>query len=485
MNDPADASVADAADALASGELRSIDLVDACLARVDARPELGAWLHVARDAARASAAASDARRAAGQPLGPLDGVPFALKDLLVTEDMPTTAASRMLEGWTAPYDGTMAQRLRAAGAVLLGKTNLDEFAMGSSSERSALGPCLNPWDTTRVPGGSSGGAAVALAAGQALGSLGTDTGGSIRQPASFCGVYGLKPTYGRVSRAGVVAYASSLDQVGPFGRSARDLALILSTIAGFDPLDSTSAEVPVPDYAAALDAGVRGLSVGLPREYFGDGIEDEVKAAAAAAARRLEAAGAKLVDVELPHTRLALSTYYVLSTAEASSNLARYDGVRYGRRAPERELRRMYARSRYEGLGEEVRRRIILGTYVLSAGYRDAYYDRAQRVRTLIRRDFEAAFEQVDLLVSPVAPTPAFALGAKLDDPLTMYAADVLTLAVNLAGIPALSAPAGFSQGGLPIGVQLMGPWFEEGRLLSAAAALEASGDAHLRRPPA
>ena len=479
----ADLSLAEASDQLARGALTSRSLTDACLARA-AESELGTFVHLAADAARQAADAADARRAAGRTLGPLDGIPIGLKDTLVTEDMPTTAGSRILSGWTAPYDGTMAARLRAGGAVLVGKTNLDEFAMGSSNERSAAGGCRNPWDRGRVPGGSSGGSAAAVAAGHCLGALGTDTGGSIRQPASFCGVLGLKPTYGRVSRSGVVAFASSLDQVGPLGRSAEDLALLMDAIAGFDPRDSTSADRPVPPHRDALGAGVEALRIGLPEEYFGPGIDPAVEAAVREAAVRLEAAGARLVPVSLPHTRYALSTYYVLCTAEASSNLARYDGVRYGQRVEDVDLGAMYARTRFEGFGEEVKRRIILGTYVLSAGYRDAYYDRAQRVRTLIRRDFERAFDEVELLLSPTAPTVAFPLGAKTDDPLTMYAADVLTLAVNLAGIPGLSAPAGFSDEGLPIGVQLMAPWFEEPRLLAAAAALEESADHHRRRPP-
>ncbi|MEL6190244.1 MAG: amidase family protein, partial [Myxococcota bacterium] len=352
-----------------------------------------AFLHVAADEARSAAEASDRRQREGKRLGPLDGIPVALKDVLVTQDMPTTAASKILEGWRSPYDGAMARRLRDAGAVLVGKTNLDEFAMGSSNEQSARGPTRNPWDPLRVPGGSSGGSAVAVASGQALGSLGTDTGGSIRQPASFCGVYGLKPTYGRVSRAGVVAFASSLDQVGPFGRSAEDLALLMNAISGFDPEDSTSIDRPSPDHLEHLDTDVEGLRVGLPEEYFGEGVMAEVSSCVRDGVAALERAGAVVTPVSLPHTRLALSTYYVLCTAEASSNLARYDGVRYGFRAEASELREMYARSRFEGFGTEVRRRIILGTYVLSAGYREAYYDRAQRVRTLIRKPPRSLFE--------------------------------------------------------------------------------------------
>ncbi|MEO1227424.1 MAG: Asp-tRNA(Asn)/Glu-tRNA(Gln) amidotransferase subunit GatA [Myxococcota bacterium] len=480
----ADATLARASKALGRDEVQPSVLLETCLERIQSQKDLHAFLHVAADEARSAAEASDRRQREGKRLGPLDGIPVALKDVLVTQDMPTTAASKILEGWRSPYDGAMARRLRDAGAVLVGKTNLDEFAMGSSNEQSARGPTRNPWDPLRVPGGSSGGSAVAVASGQALGSLGTDTGGSIRQPASFCGVYGLKPTYGRVSRAGVVAFASSLDQVGPFGRSAEDLALLMNAISGFDPEDSTSIDRPSPDHLEHLDTDVEGLRVGLPEEYFGEGVMAEVSSCVRDGVAALERAGAVVTPVSLPHTRLALSTYYVLCTAEASSNLARYDGVRYGFRAEASELREMYARSRFEGFGTEVRRRIILGTYVLSAGYREAYYDRAQRVRTLIRRDFEEVFEKVDCLASPVAPTPAFRIGDKVDDPLTMYAADVLTLAVNLAGIPGLSIPVGFSSEGLPIGLQLMGRWFEEPQLLRVAAALERASDAHQRRPP-
>ncbi len=479
----ADLSIAAAVHRLADG-LSAEALLDACLHRIRSDEALGAFLHVAEASAREAARQSDLRRAAGAPRSALDGIPIALKDLLVTNDMPTTAASRILDGWRAPYDGEMARRLRAAGAVLVGKTNLDEFAMGSSTERSAFFPCQNPWDRTRVPGGSSGGSAAAVAAGQALGSLGTDTGGSIRQPAAFCGIFGLKPTYGRVSRAGVIAFASSLDQVGPLGRSAQDLALLLGAIAGFDKNDATSSERPVDDYLGALQRPVRGLRVGLPAEYFGAGVDPEIEAAVRATADRLEEDGAILVPVHLPHTALALSTYYVLSTAEAASNLARYDGVRYGRRAAGASLDEMVTRTRFEGFGEEVRRRIVLGTYVASAGYRAQSYERAQRVRTLIRRDFEQVFERCDVLLAPTTPTAAFSLGEKTDDPLEMYAADVLTLAVNLSGIPALSAPAGFTESGLPIGAQLMGPWFEEGRLLTVAHAVERGSDFAQRRPP-
>ena len=470
--------------ALERGDVGAEEVTAAALARIEATSRLNAFLAVDGAGALAAARAADARRAQGRRLGPLDGVPVALKDLLVTEGLTTTAASKMLAGWVPPYDGAMARRLKAAGAVIVGKTNLDEFAMGSSNEHSAMGPVRNPWDPERVPGGSSGGSAVAVAARQVFGALGTDTGGSIRQPAALTGVFGLKPTYGRVSRAGVIAFASSLDQVGPFGRTAKDVAHLLQVIAGFDPEDATSAEVPVPDYAAATGAGIAGLRIGIPAEYFGEGLAPEIEAAVRRGLAALEDAGATLVPITLPHTKYALSTYYVICTAEASSNLARYDGVRYGHRADEKELRRMYAASRFQGFGPEVRRRIILGTYVLSAGYFDAYYGRAQRVRTLIRRDFEAAFGQVDLIGTPTSPITAFRLGERTTDPLAMYLADVCTLAVNLAGLPAISAPAGFSGDGLPIGLQLIAPWFEEGRLLAAAQALETRTPDAGRGPP-
>lgn len=481
----ADLSVAEAGQRLRAKDLSSAELLQACLERVG-KSELGTFLFVDEPGARAAAEVSDQRRQKGESLGPLDGIPIGLKDLLVTEGLPTTAASKILKGWRPPYDGAMSRRLKAAGAVIVGKTNMDEFAMGSSSEHSAFEVCRNPWDLTRVPGGSSGGSAAAVAAGQVLASLGTDTGGSIRQPASFCGVYGLKPTYGRVSRSGVIAFASSLDQVGPLGRSARDIGLLMNVISGFDPEDSTSAPEPVPDFSADLDQGVQDLRIGLPAQYFGgdDGsVDSDVETTVRSAIGKLEAQGAQTLELELPHSSHALSTYYLLCTAEASSNLARYDGVRYGHRADERELRRMYAKSRFEGFGEEVRRRIILGTFVLSAGYREAYYERAQRVRTLIRQDFAKAFDSVDLLASPVAPTPAFPLGEKLANPLAMYQADILTLAVNLAGVPAISVPAGFSKDGLPVGLQLIAPWFQEERLLHAAAALEQASDAFMARP--
>jgi aspartyl-tRNA(Asn)/glutamyl-tRNA(Gln) amidotransferase subunit A len=468
---------------LAKGEVTSRQAVEECLLRIRSTPWLNAFLAVDERGAFAAAEAADRRRAEGKRIGPLDGVPLALKDMLVTEGVATTAGSKILQGWIPPYQGTMARRLAGAGAVLLGKTNQDEFAMGSSTEWSAYGPAANPWDPKRVPGGSSGGSAAAVAAGLAFGALGTDTGGSIRQPASFCGVYGLKPTYGRVSRFGVVAFASSLDQVGPFGRSAKDVAHLLQVIAGRDREDSTSADEPVPDYLGELDAGVRGLRIGVPEEFFAEGLSEEVERAVRAGIDRLKDLGAEVVPIALPHTKYAVATYYVICTAEASSNLARYDGVRYGVRSSEKELRRMYAASRYFGFGEEVRRRIVLGTYVLSAGYYDQYYGRAQRVRTLIRRDFEEAFARVDAIATPVAPMAAFTRGEKLDDPLAMYLADIYTVSTNLSGHCGLSVPAGFTSGGLPIGMQLLGRHFGEATLLRIAHAFEAATDHAKQRP--
>jgi aspartyl-tRNA(Asn)/glutamyl-tRNA(Gln) amidotransferase subunit A len=463
-------------------ELSSTELTRACLDRIEATRDLNAFVHVDEKGALAAARAADDRKAR---LSPLDGVPIALKDLFLTEGVPTTAGSKILAGFVPPYDGAMPERLKRAGAVLIGKTNLDEFAMGSSTEHSAFGAAKNPWDPTKVPGGSSGGSAIAVAAGLCFGALGTDTGGSIRQPASMCGVYGLKPTYGRVSRFGTIAFASSLDQVGPFGRSVLDLAHQLQTISGFDERDSTSANEPVPEYTRDLELGVRGSKIGIPAEYFIEGIDPEVEAAIKRGLEVLKDAGAELVPIELPHTRYAVSTYYVIATAEASSNLARYDGVRYGPRADERELLRMYSATRHQGFGQEVKRRIVLGTYVLSAGYYEAYYGKAQRVRTLIRRDFEDAFKSVDLIVTPVSPFAAFGLGERMTDPLSMYLADVFTLSVSLAGLPGISVPAGHTNTGLPIGMQMIAPWFCEPHLLRAAHSFERATDHSKRRPAA
>jgi aspartyl-tRNA(Asn)/glutamyl-tRNA(Gln) amidotransferase subunit A len=470
-------------DALEKGAATAVAITEQCLEHIAATRALNTFLAIDETGARAAAAASDERRQHGQILSKLDGLPIALKDNHMTDGLRTTAASKMLEGFVPPYDATVTHKLKEAGAVIIGKTNMDEFAMGSSNEHSAFGPVQNPWDTNCVPGGSSGGSAAAVAARQVAGSFGTDTGGSIRQPAAMCGVYGLKPTYGRVSRQGIIAFASSLDQVGPFARTPADLALLLQAVAGHDPKDSTSADEAVPDYTQALSDDVQGLKIGLPSEYFVEGLDPEIEAAVRQSAARLQEAGAQIVDIHLPHTKYALSTYYLIATAEVSSNLARFDGVRYGHRAEDKNLGNMIARSRAQGFGAEVQRRIILGTYVLSAGYYDAYYGRAQKVRTLIRRDFEKAFDHVDVILTPTSPVTAFPQGARLDDPLSMYLADVCTLAVNLAGVPGLSIPAGLSAKGLPIGAQFIGRWFEESRLLAIAQTLNAGAQAGPKAP--
>jgi aspartyl-tRNA(Asn)/glutamyl-tRNA(Gln) amidotransferase subunit A len=476
------ASVTELSAALAGGRASAVELADAALDAAARARSLGAFVHLAPERARADAAASDARRARGEARGPLDGVPVALKDLLVDEGEPCTCASRILEGFVAPYAGTAAARLRAAGAVVIGRTNMDEFAMGSSNEHSVYGPARNPWDPARTPGGSSGGSAAAVAAGIVPLALGSDTGGSIRQPASLCGVVGLKPTYGRVSRYGLVAFASSLDQIGPLARTAADCALALEAIAGHDPRDSTSLPEPAPRLAEALTGDVAGLVIGLPREFFGDGLAPAVRERVEAAVAELERAGAKTREVSLPHAPWAIATYYLIATAEASSNLARYDGVRFGRRAEAGTLGEMYRRSRSEGFGAEVKRRILLGTYVLSAGYYDAYYRKAMQVRTLLRRDFEQAFAGCDLIAGPTTPELAFRLGEKTGDPLRMYLSDIYTVSANLAGIPALSVPCGFADG-LPVGLQLLGRPLDEATLLRAADAYQRRSDWHARTP--
>jgi aspartyl-tRNA(Asn)/glutamyl-tRNA(Gln) amidotransferase subunit A len=436
-----------------------------------------AFLHVMTEVALAQAEAADAKIAAGESQ-PLTGIPVALKDILVTTDAPTTAASKILEGYVSPYDGTVVSRLREQGAVFVGKTNTDEFAMGSSTENSAFGPTLNPWDTARVPGGSSGGSAASVAARQAILSLGSDTGGSIRQPAGFCGVVGLKPTYGRVSRFGLIAFASSLDQIGPFSRTVEDAALMLGAIAGKDPRDATSVPGEVPDFRSQLRTDLRGVRVGIAREYGVPGMEPGVTAATDAAIRQLEALGAELVDVSLPHTEYALATYYITAPAEASANLSRFDGVKYGLRVDRPTLLDTYRTTRGEGFGSEVKRRIMLGTYALSSGYYDAYYVKAQKVRTLIKQDFERAFERVDVIAGATSPTVAFPLGARTNDPYQMYLADVFTIPANMAGIPGISLPGGFSDG-LPVGFQLLGKPFDEAGLLGVAHAYEQAAGWH------
>ena len=473
---------------LQSGEVSSRELVDQHLKRIEvSESSLNVYVEVTADRARSEARRIDEARAAGESLGSLAGIPLAIKDNLCTQGVRTTCASRMLERFVPPYEATVTERLWASGGVLMGKTNLDEFAMGGSTETSAFGPTLNPWNTSHVPGGSSGGSAAAVASGSCLASLGSDTGGSIRQPASFCGVVGLKPTYGRVSRWGLVAFASSLDQVGPFASCVADAAELLQVIAGPDPRDSTCLKADVPDYTAALDQPIKGLKVGMIRECFeAEGLDAEVKASVQASAAQLEALGAELVEVSCPRFNDGIATYYVIAPSEASANLARYDGVKYGFRADNAEsLAAMTSCSRAEGFGAEVQRRILIGTYALSAGYVDAYYKKAQQVRTLIRRDFDAAFQQVDLLLTPTAPSTAFRTGAHADDPLSMYLADLLTIPVNLAGLPAISVPCGFSQSGLPIGVQLIGNVLEEARLLQVAHQYEQAADVFAARPEA
>ena len=466
----------------AIGARELLDAVEARVAAVDG--EIHAYLTLCREAARAQADAADRRLRSGEGVTPLTGIPIALKDNLCTTGVKTTCASKILEGFIPPYDATVVERLRVQGAVFVGKTNMDEFAMGSSTENSAFGVTRNPWDRTRIPGGSSGGSAAAVAADECAGALGSDTGGSIRQPAACCGVTGLKPTYGRVSRYGLVAFASSLDQIGPLTKDVTDCALMMNAIAGHDPLDSTSADVACPDFTAGLGRGVRGLRVGVPKEYFIAGMDRSVEDAVKAAIAALEREGAIPVDVSLPHTEYAVAVYYLLATAEAGSNLARYDGVRYGHRAkaPD-DLIDLYVRSRAEGFGPEVKRRIMLGTYALSSGYYDAYYAKAQRVRTLIKRDFDRAFERADVIATPTAPTPAFRLGEKTQDPLQMYLSDIFTISVNLAGVPALSMPCGFSPEGLPIGLQLIGKTFDEETVLRAASTYEQATTWRTRKP--
>jgi len=444
--------------------------------------QLNSFISVTEELALTQARAADARLAAGDA-GPLTGIPFAHKDIFCTDGVRTSCGSKMLDNFIAPYDATVTRRLQAAGAVMLGKTNMDEFAMGSSNETSFYGPVKNPWNTAAVPGGSSGGSAAAVAARLTPAATGTDTGGSIRQPAALCGITGIKPTYGRVSRYGMIAFASSLDQAGPMTRTAEDAALMLGVLAGFDPADSTCVKRPVDDYAAHLQDSLDGLRVGMPKEYFGEGLDSGVAAVIEQAVKQLESQGATLVEISLPNTRLAVPAYYVVAPAECSSNLSRMDGVRFGHRCAEpKDLEDLYKRSRGEGFGAEVKRRIMVGTYALSAGYYDAYYLKAQQVRRLIADDFKQAFEQVDVIAGPTSPTVAFNIGAKVDDPVTMYLSDIYTIAVNLAGLPGMSLPAGFSDD-LPVGMQLIGNYFDEARLLNVAHQYQQATDWHTRAP--
>ncbi|MDR0476325.1 MAG: Asp-tRNA(Asn)/Glu-tRNA(Gln) amidotransferase subunit GatA [Desulfobulbaceae bacterium] len=471
-------TIAEATRAMAARQLSAAELTQSCLDRIkDVDGRLHAFISVDGEGALSQARQADADRARGQA-GPLAGIPISIKDALCVKGLPATCGSKILEHFVAPYDATVIERLKAAGAVILGKVAMDEFAMGSTSETCAFGAPENPWQPGYVPGGSSGGSAVSVAAGEALASLGSDTGGSIRQPASLCGITGIKPTYGRVSRYGLIAYASSLDQVGPLCRDVADTALMLQAICGHDRRDSTSMAMPVPDFTAALTDGMKGVRIGVPKEYFGEGLEDEVAAVARQGIEALRQAGAEVVDVSLPQMPYCVAVYYLVATAEASSNLARYDGVHYGFRAEDcQSLLDVYEKSRSRGFGAEVKRRILLGTYALSAGYYDAYYKKASQVRTLIKNDFTAAFDQCDVLVSPVTPTPAWPLASRQDDPLALYLGDILTISANLAGIPAMSVPGGFSvkgtPKGLPIGIQLQAGHFQEEVLLKTAHNLE------------
>jgi aspartyl-tRNA(Asn)/glutamyl-tRNA(Gln) amidotransferase subunit A len=473
-------------DRLRDGDIRASTLTEAVLTRLQAVEEhLHAYITVTPDLARQQAAEADAAFARGEVRSPLQGIPLAIKDNICTKGLRTTCASRILEHFVPPYNATVIERLLAAGAVIVGKANMDEFAMGSSTETSYFHTTRNPWgDLSYVPGGSSGGPAAAVAADACIAALGSDTGGSIRLPAAMTGVVGLKPTYGRVSRYGLVAFASSLDQIGPMTKDVHDAALLLGIIAGHDAADSTSGNVPVPDYTRPLTHGVAGLRLGVPREYFVAGMDPAVEAAVRRGIETLQGLGAEVVEVSLPHTPYAVATYYILATAEASANLARYDGVRYGHRVADPDtLFDMYARTRAEGFGAEVKRRIMLGTYALSAGYYEAYYRKAQQLRTLFRQDFQHAFAQCEAIVTPVAPVPAFRLGERLDDPLQMYLADIFTIPVNLAGLPAMSVPCGFSPQELPIGLQIIAPPFREETIFQVAGAFEAATDFHTRKP--
>jgi aspartyl-tRNA(Asn)/glutamyl-tRNA(Gln) amidotransferase subunit A len=478
-------SIGELSGALAARRISAVELAEAVIARtrqVDGR--VHAFNSFDPEDALGRARASDERRAAGGARGPLEGIPVGMKDVIAVAGQPLTASSKMLAGFVSPYDATVTRKLQEAGAIPWGRLNLDEFAMGSSTENSATGPTRNPWDLTRVPGGSSGGSAAAVAAGEAIVSLGSDTGGSIRQPAALCNLVGLKPTYGLVSRYGLIAFASSLDQIGPFARSVEDAALVLGAIAGHDPLDSTSVAGEIPDYRAELARRRGPWRLGIAKEYFGAGLDPEVGAAVQLAIDHYRKLGCEIREISLPHTKYAVGVYYIIATAECSSNLARYDGIRYGHRAAAAAgAVDLYGQSRAEGFGPEVKRRIILGTYVLSSGYYDAYYLRAQKVRTLLRRDFLDAYREVDAILTPTSPTPAFTRGEKAANPLAMYLSDIYTIGVNLAGLPGISIPCGFSRGGLPIGLQLIGQPFREADLLAIAQAYERDHDWHSRRP--
>ena len=466
-------------------EISSVELTESIFARISATEErLRSYVTLCRASALQEARQADERLKNGSDTPPLLGIPVALKDIFLTQGVPTTCASKILGNFVPPYDGTAVKKLKQSGAVIVGKTNMDEFAMGSSTENSAFAVTRNPWNLERVPGGSSGGSAAAVAADQCVAALGTDTGGSIRQPAACCGIVGLKPTYGRVSRFGVIAFASSLDQVGPMTKDVTDCALMLEAIAGHDPADSTSVPAPLSAYASYLNGEVKGLRVGIPKEYFIPGMQSEVEQAVKGGIRGLEKNGVEAVEVSLPYTEYAVAVYYIIATAEASSNLARYDGMKYGYRAPGKDLTETYMKSREEGFGPEVKRRIMLGTYALSAGYYDSYYLKAQKVRTLIKRDFEEAFKKCDVIVTPTAPTTAFKIGEKTQEPLKMYLSDIFTISVNLAGLPGLSLPCGFDGAGMPIGMQVVGKHFDETTIVRVAFAYEQATEWHKRKPP-
>ena len=464
--------------------ITSREVTESVLKRIEeVEDRVHAYITLLPDLAMKQAALADDRLDKGEA-EPLTGIPLAIKDLICSQGVRTTCGSHILDNFIPPYDATVIEKLKAAGAVFVGKANMDEFAMGSSTENSFFGPTRNPWDLQRIPGGSSGGSAAAVAAGECIASLGSDTGGSIRQPAACCGVVGFKPTYGRISRYGLVAFASSLDQIGPMAKDVRDTALLLQAISGHEPRDSTSVDIPVPDFTRALTGEARSMVLGVPRECFREGLDPEVANAVKEALRLLEGSGARIVDVSLPHSEYAVAAYYIIAPAEASSNLARYDGVKYGfRSSATRDLMEMYKESRFQGFGSEVKRRIMLGTYALSAGYYEAYYRKASQVRTLIRDDFQKAFSQCDVLLTPTAPTPAFKLGEKVDDPLQMYLSDIFTIPCNLAGLPGLSLPCGFNKEGLPIGLQILADYFQEEKILRVAYAFEQNTDFHRRKP--
>ncbi len=476
-------TISEVRQAISKGEISPVELTDAIFKRIEAVEEkIKAYVTLTKDSATTQAHLTEINIKKGIK-GGLLCIPIAIKDNICTEGIRTTCSSKILENFIPPYESTATKRLKTEGYILIGKTNMDEFAMGSSTENSAFFPTKNPWDLERIPGGSSGGSAAAVAAGECIAALGSDTGGSIRQPASFCGVVGLKPTYGRVSRYGLIAFASSLDQIGPITKDVRDSAILLNIISGYDPYDSTSVQIPVPDFTSVLGQDIKGIRLGVPKEYFMEGMDREVEQAIRDAIKGLESLGAIPIEVSLPHTGFAVATYYILATSEASSNLARYDGVKYGFRADGKDLMDMYMKTRAKGFGAEVKRRIILGTYALSSGYYEAYYRKAQQVRTLIKQDFEKAFKTVDVIVTPTSPTAAFRLGEKTEDPLQMYLSDIFTISVNLAGVPGISIPCGFTSNNLPIGLQIIGKHFDEKTILKVAYAYEQSTKWHKRKP--